>query len=105
MIGGVALRWAGVNDQIDELTALGGDRLGGLGAKSLVPVGGQRLFGEDVDDDAGRAGFHGRAMHRGRGAIKQAQPSRWRASRQACRLSELGACWQAWPFYLHKGSY
>ena len=75
MVGGVALGWAGVDDQIDELTALGGDRLGGLGAKSLVLVGGQRLFGEDVDDDAGRGGFHGRTMHRGHRAIKQARPS------------------------------
>lgn len=90
MVGGVAFGWAGVDDQIDELTALGGDRLGGLGAKSLVLVGGQRLFGEDVDDDAGRGGFHGRTMHRGHGAIKQAQTP-LSVLRQAVCVPEIAA--------------
>lgn len=74
MVGGVELGGAGVDDQIDEAAALRGDRLGSLFAQSAVLVRGDRFLGEDVDDDAGRHGFHSRTMHSGGRAIKQAQP-------------------------------
>lgn len=62
MFSGAALGWAGVDDQINELAALCGERVGGLRAEPLVLVGGDRLLGEDLNDDAGRGCVRGRTM-------------------------------------------
>lgn len=89
MDGGVTLGWAEVDDQIDESAALRSDHLGGLGVPARVLVAADRILGEDVNDDAGRGGLHGRTMHGRRRAIEQALPSLCPAAR--CDRDGIGA--------------